>query len=225
MYWFRTPPGVRVGRAALDDEAIRLIEQHNPDIQFDWARLLKESAPEPPRRERDGRDGRDVRDRDRRERRDPRQPPRPRPMETSAAAAPPMRTPEAAEEMQALAEAAEQRAAEHAQVLAEDDAAMRAAERADDAEQKSVEPDSAAASRLGPDGVRRLQSRYLDLKTRLEEKDDLEADARAELEAALERLNPDAWQTSEDVSAALEQYESIFERVRSVVGRHPRRRV
>jgi hypothetical protein len=225
LYWFRTPPGVRVGRAALDDEAIRLIEQHNPDIQFDWARLLKESAPEAPRREREGRDVRDSRDRERRERRDTRQPPRPRPMETSAAAAPPLRTPEAAEEMQALAEAAEQRAADHAQVMAEDDAERRAAESADYAEQKPLDPESAAASRLGPEGLRRLQSRYLDLKTRLEQKDDLDADARAELGAALERLNPDAWQTSEEVSAALEQYESIFERVRSVVGRHPRRRV
>jgi hypothetical protein len=54
LYWFRTPPGVRVGRAPIDDEAIRLLEQHNPDVQFDWPRLLKEPAPEPaPRRDRE----------------------------------------------------------------------------------------------------------------------------------------------------------------------------
>ena len=41
LYWFRTPPGVRVGRSALDEDAIRLIEQHNPHIDFDWTRILK----------------------------------------------------------------------------------------------------------------------------------------------------------------------------------------
>ena len=30
LYWFRTPPGVKVGRAALDEEAIRTIEQGTP---------------------------------------------------------------------------------------------------------------------------------------------------------------------------------------------------
>ena len=41
LYWFRTPPGVRIGRAALDEAAIRLIEEHNPDVEFDWTRILK----------------------------------------------------------------------------------------------------------------------------------------------------------------------------------------
>lgn len=50
LYWFRTPPGVRVGRAALDDEAIRQIEQLNPSIEFDWPRILKGQG-EPPKHE------------------------------------------------------------------------------------------------------------------------------------------------------------------------------
>jgi hypothetical protein len=37
---------VRVGRAPLDDEAIRLIEEHNPDVAFDWTRILKGEPPE-----------------------------------------------------------------------------------------------------------------------------------------------------------------------------------
>lgn len=41
LYWFRTPPGVRVGRGPLDEEAIRLIEAGNPDLQFEWTRILK----------------------------------------------------------------------------------------------------------------------------------------------------------------------------------------
>lgn len=59
LYWFRTPPGVRVGRAAIDEEAIRLIEEHNPDIHFDWTRILKSPAGETPieRREQRRRQG------------------------------------------------------------------------------------------------------------------------------------------------------------------------
>lgn len=34
---------MRVGRAALDEEAIRLIEARNPGVQFDWPRILKGS--------------------------------------------------------------------------------------------------------------------------------------------------------------------------------------
>lgn len=49
LYWFRTPPGVRVGRAPLDEDAIRLIEEHHPDIRFDWQQILKgEDEQEPP---------------------------------------------------------------------------------------------------------------------------------------------------------------------------------
>ena len=42
---------MRVGRAALDEDAIRLIEQHHPEIEFDWTRILKGgSEPTPERR-------------------------------------------------------------------------------------------------------------------------------------------------------------------------------
>jgi hypothetical protein len=56
LYWFRSPPGVRVGRGPLDEEAIRLLEAGNPELEFDWTRILKgPTAPEPaaePQRER-----------------------------------------------------------------------------------------------------------------------------------------------------------------------------
>jgi hypothetical protein len=48
-----------VGRSALDEEAIRLIEEHNPDVEFDWTRILKgQDSPPPapaPHREREHR--------------------------------------------------------------------------------------------------------------------------------------------------------------------------
>ncbi|MBA2302516.1 MAG: hypothetical protein H0W08_07760 [Acidobacteria bacterium] len=48
LYWFRTPPGIRVGRGPLDPEAIRLIESSNPDLDFDWTRILKGQPDEEP---------------------------------------------------------------------------------------------------------------------------------------------------------------------------------
>ncbi len=41
LYWFRTPPGIRVGRAAIDEDAIRVLEESHPDLQFDWPRILQ----------------------------------------------------------------------------------------------------------------------------------------------------------------------------------------
>ena len=41
LYWFRTPPNVRVGRLPLDGEAVRAIEENNPDLTFDWSKILK----------------------------------------------------------------------------------------------------------------------------------------------------------------------------------------
>jgi hypothetical protein len=48
LYWYRTAPGVRVGRPALDEDAIRTIEDQHPDIEFDWPQLLEEASVTPP---------------------------------------------------------------------------------------------------------------------------------------------------------------------------------
>jgi hypothetical protein len=45
-----------------------------------------------------------------------------------------------------------------------------------------------------------------------------------ELKTQAERLNPDTWVTEAEVNAGLESYESVFESLRSVVGRRRRRR-
>jgi hypothetical protein len=46
LYWYRTPPDVKVGRAAIDEEAIRALEESNPELAFDWSRILH-SHPRP----------------------------------------------------------------------------------------------------------------------------------------------------------------------------------
>jgi hypothetical protein len=58
LYWYRTAPGLRIGRPALDDSAMRALEAQYPDIDFDWRDILdmgamtpvEVEAPVPPRR-------------------------------------------------------------------------------------------------------------------------------------------------------------------------------
>jgi hypothetical protein len=95
LYWFRTPPGVRVGRGPLDEEAIRLLEATNPDLEFDWTRILKgQPALEP--EDSDRRGGREPRDRGRerdrerpRDRESGRKAPTPAPQDAAVQAASP----------------------------------------------------------------------------------------------------------------------------------------
>lgn len=80
LYVFRTPGGVRVGRAPLEPEVLRQIESQHPDIDFDWTVIREnqqviEPAMEPRRR-------------------------RPRRDETEAAAAAPSSPPQAPPEAQ-----------------------------------------------------------------------------------------------------------------------------
>jgi hypothetical protein len=45
LYWFRTPPHLKVGRTPFDEDAIRLLEDQYPDVEFDWTRLREAPAP------------------------------------------------------------------------------------------------------------------------------------------------------------------------------------
>ena len=68
----------------------------------------------------------------------------------------------------------------------------------------------------------RLRARYADLVARLAAKT-LDDCQRADVMAQVEKLNPDAWLTPEEVAAALEEYETVVESLRAIVGRPPRR--
>jgi len=51
LYWYRTAPGVLIGRPALDEEAIRSIEEQHPHIDFDWPAILALREAMPPEEE------------------------------------------------------------------------------------------------------------------------------------------------------------------------------
>jgi len=82
---------------------------------------------------------------------------------------------------------------------------------------------SAVELRLGAEGLSRLRARYSEVMARISETvTDLER--RDELKCQAERLNPDTWVTEAEMTAGLESYESVFESLRTVVGRRRRRR-
>lgn len=47
LYWYRTPPGVKVGRAAFDPDVRKALETQYPGISFDWAKLMDVTPPPP----------------------------------------------------------------------------------------------------------------------------------------------------------------------------------
>jgi hypothetical protein len=47
LYWYRTPPGIRVGRAPFDEEVRRRLEAQNPDVVFDWPTIIATPMPPP----------------------------------------------------------------------------------------------------------------------------------------------------------------------------------
>jgi hypothetical protein len=47
LYWFRSPPNIKVGRSPFDEEVMRALEAQNPDVVFDWDALRNTPMPPP----------------------------------------------------------------------------------------------------------------------------------------------------------------------------------
>ena len=46
LYWYRTPPGVLIGRKPFSEDVQRMLEAQNPGVSFDWPAII--STPMPP---------------------------------------------------------------------------------------------------------------------------------------------------------------------------------
>jgi hypothetical protein len=46
LYWFRTPPNVRIGREPFDEAVRRALEAQYPDIDFDWKKFAETPMPQ-----------------------------------------------------------------------------------------------------------------------------------------------------------------------------------
>ena len=202
LYWFRTPPGVKVGRAALDDDALRRIEKLNPEITFDWPRILKGQGT-PATESRPPFEAR-------RQRPDNR---RPTPPQAPAPAAP----------LQPLEEtpasALTETGIEGETPGADSDDVLSAAE----VTPEEISAPPAALAKLGAEGIQRLRSRYAEILVRITERT-ADPERREELKWQADRLNPDSWVTAEDVAQALEQYETVLASLGDAVGQRRRRK-
>src|SRR5947208_6165264 len=47
LYWFRTPPNIKVGREAFDESVRRTLEAKHRDVSFNWPQLLATPMPPP----------------------------------------------------------------------------------------------------------------------------------------------------------------------------------
>jgi hypothetical protein len=203
LYWFRTPVDVRLGRTALDQDVIRLLEEHHPDVTFDWPKILdgrlSETSEEPVQ------EGRAAWDR--------RPAGGPQPRRRPRREAPPPAIPLAEPEQPALA-------------FLEPATSPPAATPATPGEVDEVEasepepparPVSAATERFSPEDLARLRGRYAALLSRIETHTTDAAQAE-EARGRCDTLNPDAWVTPTDVTQALEHYEATYKTLRDLLG-------
>jgi hypothetical protein len=206
LYWFRTPPGVKVGRPALDEDAIRWIEEHNPDIEFDWQKILEAQPPAAPpldegrnrRVRRSTREKAEQPGRDARRREAPAPPPAPqRPAGPPLEDAPPIEAPLIEEALEQITHP--------------------------DAEEPPPPSLNAVQSVVAREPLTRLRARYAELQARITERGG-DAERIEQLRGQAEALNPDTWVTAEEVRKGLEEFEAKIRDLRAALGLRRRRR-
>ena len=223
LYWFRTPPNVKVGRLPLNADAIRAIEESNPDLSFDWTKMLKVKPPPAPRErgERRARTSSKAGSVTRGRRTGGRQrgatvPEESRPVDVRED----VRPEEVAESVAAPAEAGpaetELRSDEVEPLLGDDDD--------DEAEDVEVEGQHPVVALMGDEALARIRARYAEIQVRITEKFE-DPSAGEEIRARAEGLNPDRWATIEEAVRGIETFEAEAEAIRAVLGRRrPRSR-
>ncbi len=245
LYWFRTPPHVKVGRAAFDEEAIRALEEHHPDLAFDWKHILQARPPAAPEtREREGRPQRKP-ERGERKGREARRPAADKPRPAEAASPSPERVPEPEEiaapgpaDVESVTDVTPAPAEAVTEVAArtpvepafEPPAPRRRLVRVYDVDSSPAPPiehratDPPMANQvLGDEAAELLRARHAELLARIATR--VADPARAEaLREQAERLNPDTWVTEADVRTGAAQAEGLHEELRRLIGGRRRRR-
>jgi hypothetical protein len=184
LYWYRTAPGVRVGRPALDEEAIRGIEESHPEIEFDWPQLLEEASIVTPEVER------------RPERRRK-----------------PSRTPEAVADTVAPGPGREEAPRPRAAAPAlPEPTPIQEVEQVVRSERASARANPLLEQLVGREIASRLRARYAEVASRLAELPD--DAGRAEWQARSDALDPDRWLTSEAVLQGIQHADRLFDELR-----------
>lgn len=192
LYWYRTAPGVRVGRPALDEDAIRTIEEQHPQIEFDWPHILEVGAiTQPEEEERPVRQKRRPPSRDQgsgnRDQGGNREQGGVRDLKQQAQKPEPVPVVEESDEEEALDEGPEREPPPRAHDLLEE--------------------------LVGREIATRLHARYAEIIARVHH---IAADhpQRAAWEARAERLNPDNWVTPDEVLDGVQRADALFDSLR-----------
>jgi len=196
LYWYRTAPGILLGRAPLDEDAIRTIEDQHPEIDFDWPAILalsevmtrEDEAPARPQPQ----EGRRQRPRD--QQRDQ----APRPRQQPATQLVPAEAP-----------------GEAAETVA-DEAMLEEQLFADAADEMPVAPrhtHGLLEELVGREIATRLRARHSELSARIHERH-TEAGDRDFWMARAEPLNPDTWLTPEAVLDGVRRADGLFDALR-----------
>ena len=210
LYWYRTAPGVALGRAPLDEEAIRTIEEQHPNIDFDWPAILalgevmihEEEAPPRPQKQQQRqkdrrRDSASARANGGELRRDRPEPVEPEPVEPGEPGEPV--EPEEVEPINPL-------------------------EAIDDV--REPEPEMPAPHQsthglldelVGREIATRLRARHSEIVARIHQKD-AEPAAREEWLRQAEALDPDLWVTPQQILKGVSGADSMFDRLRRLLG-------
>ena len=199
LYWYRTAPGIALGRPALDEDAIRTIEEQHPDIEFDWPAILALSevmTPEEEAPQGQQKQGRKRRDRDRAER------------EPESARQQPVEAAREAREGQVEADAIEP--------LPEPE---REPEADDDDEEVPAAPAHHHVSGLleelvGREIATRLRARYSEIQARIHEQQVDMALRDVWLKRA-EAINPDLWLTPDAILEGVRGADALFTQLHS----------
>ena len=218
LYWFRTPPDVKVGRLALDPGAIRAIEDSNPDLKFDWGKILKVKPPPPPPVY--GRDGRQERAWRRRGRAADAATAPPAPDSTSATGQ------GSAREPVVLVESEAERSAQDPSFDGPAPAAVVWDDLDSDGEPAGTPERRSAHVVLGlidEQGLARLRARHAEIQARISER--VRDPAKLEeLRAQAALLDPDAWRTLDEARERLASLDEATGAIRKVLGRRRRTR-
>lgn len=196
LYWYRTAPGIILGRAPLDEDAIRTIEDQHPEIDFDWPAILALSEVMTPEDEAPAR---------------PRQPEgrRPRGREPQREAQPRGR-PEAP-----VAPAAELDALPEDEVFETEveEGVSAAAGTIEDAPPPPRHVHGLLEELVGREIATRLRARYAELSARIHERhaDAVERDLWMARAAA---LDPDTWLTPEAILEGVRRADAQFDGLR-----------
>jgi hypothetical protein len=216
LYWFRTPPDVKVGRLALDPAAIRSIEESNPDLKFDWDKILKVKPPPPPQDY--GREGRDERRRRRRDANAERDKVTPGTTATSEKVA----APESVGAPDSGAEAAEAKS-----VLEGPEADLTTWDDPGPGSEPAATPPGGSGhivlALTDEQGLARLRARHAEIQARISDRvRDPSKLEQIRAQAAL--LDPDAWRTVDEARERLASLAETTDAIRKVLGRRRRTR-